>query len=262
MAAKRRGSVVSTTKPEVGSYSGYCPVCESATSFEVRGLSFRDQLVCPSCDDISVPRERALAIALRLYAPNWRELRILECSPAPRGVSSRLRTECRSYTAMNYFPDEVVGKEFEGVVNEDLQNLSFSSEAFDVFVALDVLEHIPDPAKAIAEVARVLVPNGVALLTFPVRSDVADAILPLALLRPDGLIQYLSEPEYHGNPFDGEGSLVFNHFGYDIHSWLADKSGLDCHVMRFADRTAGVLGPLTEVFVLGRRLSEGPACSG
>ncbi len=45
--------------------------------------------------------------------------------------------------------------------------LPFADGAFDVVLALDVLEHIPDHEAAAREIARVLAPGGYALVTVP-----------------------------------------------------------------------------------------------
>ena len=45
--------------------------------------------------------------------------------------------------------------------------LPFAGGAFDLVTALDVVEHIDDDAAAVTEIARVLRPGGLALLTVP-----------------------------------------------------------------------------------------------
>lgn len=47
----------------------------------------------------------------------------------------------------------------------DAGRLPFADASFDVVMALHMLYHVPDPARAIAEMARVLRPGGVALVT-------------------------------------------------------------------------------------------------
>lgn len=51
----------------------------------------------------------------------------------------------------------------------DLQDLSgvIGSESFNTVMALEVLEHIPDSPKALAEIFRILAPGGVALISVP-----------------------------------------------------------------------------------------------
>ena len=45
--------------------------------------------------------------------------------------------------------------------------LAFETEAFDVVLSCDVLEHIPDDRRALGEMARVLVPGGLLIATVP-----------------------------------------------------------------------------------------------
>ncbi len=45
----------------------------------------------------------------------------------------------------------------------DVQDLPFSDSSFDVVVANHMLYHVPDPERALTEVARVLAPDGVLL---------------------------------------------------------------------------------------------------
>jgi SAM-dependent methyltransferase len=47
------------------------------------------------------------------------------------------------------------------------QPLALPSLAFDTIVATDVLEHLPDPGVAFAEIARLLAPGGKALIAVP-----------------------------------------------------------------------------------------------
>lgn len=53
--------------------------------------------------------------------------------------------------------DDVEGREC------DVQHLPFADEAFDVVVANHMLYHVPDPGRAVAEISRVLRPDGVLL---------------------------------------------------------------------------------------------------
>ncbi len=41
------------------------------------------------------------------------------------------------------------------MVKEDVQRLSFTNRSFDIVLCQEVLEHVPDPVKAIAELKRV-----------------------------------------------------------------------------------------------------------
>jgi SAM-dependent methyltransferase len=57
----------------------------------------------------------------------------------------------------------------------DGARLPFADATFDNVVCLEVLEHVPDPAIVIAEIARVLRPGGQAWLSMPFLYPVHDA---------------------------------------------------------------------------------------
>jgi SAM-dependent methyltransferase len=61
------------------------------------------------------------------------------------------------------------GRRYPGlaIVRGSAEALPFPDDSFDALTMLDVLEHLPDPRRALAEVARVLRPGGTLLLTVP-----------------------------------------------------------------------------------------------
>jgi ubiquinone/menaquinone biosynthesis C-methylase UbiE len=50
---------------------------------------------------------------------------------------------------------------------EDLQNLSFKDNSYDIILNNHVLEHISNDKKAIQEIQRILKPDGIAIITVP-----------------------------------------------------------------------------------------------
>ena len=49
----------------------------------------------------------------------------------------------------------------------DIQSLDFTDNSFDVVMATAVIEHVPDPLKALKEAKRILRPKGILILTSP-----------------------------------------------------------------------------------------------
>jgi SAM-dependent methyltransferase len=54
-----------------------------------------------------------------------------------------------------------------GVLEGDITRLPFADDSFDVVICSEVLEHIPDEAKAIEEIARVLKPGETLVVSVP-----------------------------------------------------------------------------------------------
>ncbi len=65
-------------------------------------------------------------------------------------------------------PAALAGQERETVV-ADMRRLPFDQSSFDAAVAVHSIEHVPDPGRALAEVARVVRPGGVAVFVTPNR---------------------------------------------------------------------------------------------
>lgn len=232
--------------------SGHCPICEAPAVYEAHAPYFRNSLICTSCPKGSVPRERAVALVLNETRPDWRRLAIHECSPAPRGISLKLQAQCQQYVKSNYFEGERPGAIVRGHRNENLEAQTFSDATFDIVITVDVFEHLFDPAAALREVFRTLRPGGVMISAFPMVKQLADATRWRSRRESNGSITHILPEQYHGNPISNDGSLVTVDYGYDAHLAFAEWAPFDVRVLRFADRSAGILGEFTDVFVCTR----------
>ena len=228
---------------------GECPICENQSTFEASHDWLRDALICTSCENGSLPRERALALILNRERPNWRNLDIHECSPSPRGISIKLESQCASYVGSNYFPGKKLGVEINGVRNENIEQSSFENGAFDIVIALDVAEHVFNPAKMFSDIYRTLRDGGIFLSTFPIHKSQVEATAQRASLDELGQIRHLEAPEFHGNPVSDQGSLVTYDYGYEIHQEIGNWALFSIEIVRFAAPEQGVLGEYTEVII-------------
>jgi len=239
---------------------GFCPICEKPARFVAVGDEWlRRSLTCSSCPNGSVPRERALALVLNEVAPHWRNARIHESSPGGRGISRKLQEQCPRYLGSHYFPGRPLGTKVSGWRNENLEEQSFPDGAFDIVITQDVLEHVFAPDKVFREVWRTLAPGGLFVSTFPIQRSLIQATTARASLDPSGTVVHHAEPEYHGNPISGEGSLVTVDYGYDIHELISSWAPFDVRIVRFSDRTHGIMGRYTEVIVCSKRDDPGTA---
>jgi len=62
---------------------------------------------------------------------------------------------------------DYIGNEKEGVIEADASSLPFPPESFDMVVSRDMIEHVLDDQVVFAEIKRVLVPDGLLLITTP-----------------------------------------------------------------------------------------------
>lgn len=237
---------------------GHCPLCEQDTEFVAKRDTpltekwfphwFRDSLKCTNC--ASLPRERALFAVVQQLYPHWRELRIHESSPSPRGASHRFRAECSDYIATQYAPSLGFGKQHPSgsYRSENLESQTFGDESFDLVITQDVFEHLLSPDQAIAEIARTLRPGGAHILTVPIVNGVQPSVRR-ARRGTDGAAEMLAPEKYHGNPMTPKGSLVTIDWGYDIIDYLAAHSGLSILMFYIDDLSRGLRASYNEVLV-------------
>ena len=183
------------------------------------------------------------------FFPRWKDLTIHESSPVSgRGASRRLKNEAPGYVPSHYYRNVTAGEIVNGVRREDLENLSFEDESFDLHVTQDVFEHLFNPAAAFREIARTLRPGGAHIFTTPiVRKDESTRFC--AQLAPGGAVIHLAEPEYHGNPISSEGSLVTVHWGYDITKFILETSGLFTEIVSLDIIDYGIRAEYIEVLI-------------
>jgi len=181
------------------------------------------------------------------FYPHWDQLDIHESSPGSRGASTRLST-APGYVPSQFFPEVPLGDSKDGVRCEDLRNLTFNDESFDLHITQDVMEHVFDPGSVFKEVARTLKPGGAHMSTVPLVKGAHEESLVRAHLE-DGTIVHDLEPDYHGNPIDSSGSLVVTEWGYDICQRIHEASGLFTSVIKIDDLSQGIRAEYIEVLV-------------
>jgi SAM-dependent methyltransferase len=117
-------------------------------------------------------------------------------------------------TCSEFFDDVPRGERRDGVLCQDVQQLTFTDASFDVVTSTEVFEHVADDARGFSEVRRVLRPGGVFIFTVPLAD--AEATVERACLR-NGEIEHLLPPEYHGDRIRGRNRvLAFRNYGRDI----------------------------------------------
>jgi len=221
--------------------AGFCSICASQTTFEVRGVWLRDQYVCRNCG--SIPRQRALAKILNDIRPNWRAEAIHESSPSLRFYAE----QCARYSYSFYFPDVPLGSYKDGHRSENLEALTFPDSSFDIFITQDVLEHVFRPDRALAEIMRVLRDGGIHIFTAPKHKTLLQSRQRAREL--EGRTEHLLPPQYHGNPISELGSLVTWDYGADFDDLIQQWAGFNTSNLVVRDRRLGIDGEFLDVFV-------------
>ena len=99
-----------------------------------------------------------------------------------------------------------------------LERLTYPDNTFDLFVTQDVLEHVFNPDRAVAEILRVVKPGGAHVFTAPKHKGLRLTAQRAAL--EQGEIRYLLDPQYHGNPIGDGRALVTWDYGDDFEAYL------------------------------------------
>jgi SAM-dependent methyltransferase len=240
------------------SFKGFCPICGHLSIFAADDPWARDHLLCLSCN--SIPRERALMIALTRVCPDWRTRTIHESSPVFRGMSALMLRECRRYIPTYYFPHVKPGEnDAHGFRCENIEQQTFPDQMFDIVITQDVLEHVFHPEQAHREIHRTLRPHGFAIHTFPIYKDIA-ITRRVASIGDDATISHHEPPEYHGDPIDKvNGALVTFRYGYDVGDLIAGWASFNVEISRYNAPYHGVLGEFTEVVTCAKSGLISPA---
>jgi len=125
---------------------------------------------CPNC--LSTSRER-LIIALLQNEFDVDEKKILHLAPE-KNIYDYLKGKAEVITA-----DISPGfyKNIDRLVQkQDITNLTFCDDTFDIVIGNHILEHIPDDNLAMKEIHRILKPLGIAILQIPYSEIIHDTL--------------------------------------------------------------------------------------
>ena len=182
------------------------------------------------------------------YYPNWNELSIHESAPSDDSLSNKLKDNCKSFTATQYYRGQPNGKIINGFRNEDLENQTFKDESFDIVITQDVMEHIYEPEKAFMEIARTLKKGGACIFNVPIINKHKETEI-WATKGKGGKPEFLKNPEYHKNPVDLEGSPVTMHRGFDIVDYIKKRAAWKLIIEYINNLGYGIRAEYIEVLV-------------
>jgi SAM-dependent methyltransferase len=224
--------------------SGFCPVCGNRATFAsdepVTSPCKRNTFICDRCGSCARNRHVAQAILDRLpTTPPSASLRefarrfdgAIWQTSTYGAIADALRA-ARNFTGTEFIDATSSGRIVDGVRHEDIQASSFADASLDLVITEDVLEHVPSPDLAFAEIRRVLKPGGFHIGTIPVNWGRAVSV-PRAVIE-GGALRHILPPEYHVDPTRRDGVLAFTEYGQDIvtrycaiigRSWMLEANG-------------------------------------
>ena len=141
----------------------FCPACGRWTDRRFRtGPGARSDARCPHCK--SLERQRFLAVLTSCLGPVVEVGTLLDIAPAPCTTAVLAELEPARHVRMD------IGYDGRGVdLLGSLTAIPLRAGSVDMVVCYHVLEHVPDDAAAMRELARVLSPGGVGLVQVPIR---------------------------------------------------------------------------------------------
>lgn len=240
-------------KQQKASLRAYCECCEQQTYMDVDFLyagksidgkfipNFRERLVCEQCGLNNRLRATYDFLKNNIKIQDKDVYITEEITPLYNLLKSKTKTLIGSeYFANKKFGRIFIPKFLKKINNEDLTNLSFKNNQFDLVISLEVLEHIPDYKKALQEIYRVMKNDASFVFSIPFVVSSQQNIVRARVV--NGVIEHLLPAEYHGDPVDSEGCLCFYHFGWEIFDDLKQIGFIDSGVYSYHSIDKGYLG--------------------
>lgn len=248
-------------KKEPFETTGYCFVCSKWVPFSstwahaweadgVRALNWREHLTCPGC---GLNNRMRAAIHLLATIVQAERNSIMYAPEQVTSLFARLREIYPKIRGSEFLGNSVpLGHENAlGIRNESLTELSFGNGEFDIIANFEVMEHVPNFYKAFTECARTLRVGGKMIFTVPFNVNCKHNLIR-ARIHPDGAVEHLLEPEYHGDPMTPRGCLAFQVFGWEMLYQMKQAGFSSVAAMMYWSRYFGYLGVESVAFVAER----------
>jgi hypothetical protein len=228
-------------------HSGRCNVCGNETQFFYSDpILYRESLVCRECFVTS--RYRSIARGILKAIQELRDVTAASLAELPPAVHTEpfkiydtqpaFYWDTSAYPIPDllskypwiesetsiYRPREPLGAKLGSkLTNQNLEELTFADNSFDLVITSDVMEHVRLDNKAHQEIRRVLKPGGVYLFTVPHFRHGRETIVRVKIVDPadPGKDEFVMEKEYHGDAnSEDHRALSYRAYGTDLDEFL------------------------------------------
>ena len=215
-------------------YTDFCTVCGHTGYLRREERSIRETYRCGGCGASLRYREQARLIldhfsredsrhlADLVNEAEFQNLKIYE--PGLIGPFRKLFNKLPGYCNSFFWEDVQPGEFREDVQCQDLMNLTYGDNSFDLVLSSDIFEHVRKPFAGFQEVNRVLKPGGFHIFSIPSQRPMPyRTVYRVDTSGPEDV--FILPRHYHGAPMGGK-SLVYTDFGEDMVKIMAGD-GID-----------------------------------
>lgn len=202
-----------------------CNLCHYRGRFWSFGSPPRRHSRCPGCT--ALERHRLYGLLLARNPDMIRGKTILHFAP-----EAPLTTLFTSYKPLEYITADMES----GMADhrEDMTALTFKDAQFDLAIANHVLEHIPDDAKAFAEIHRVLKPGGIFLVTIPIDKTRTTTYENTTITTPKDRIKHFGQYD-HVRVYGRDFMSRFEKAGFEVSRYQAEPQDYARHGLTYEE---------------------------
>ena len=174
----------------------YCPFCGKSLFVSLAPSPFMTR--CMGCK-ANVTNLSLIPLISKHFGTGMKDAVAYELSTYGKTLDFLKANFCKVQTS-EYFPDLKLGEIYNGIMNQDVMQLTFEDSVFDLVTSNQVFEHVPNDLRGFSECRRVLKPGGAFIFTIPLY-DIPTTTM-IAHVK-DGEIEWLAEPDYHDSRLGG-----------------------------------------------------------